>query len=178
MTNADVVAVAKAGRTAEPEPVLSASGLVKSFPLRRNLLGRVTERLHAVDGVDLAVAPGRTLGVVGAAAGLLVRLDQRPENFQFASRATFFYVVLACVAATLALTAWIVNARFGAQLAAVRENEEAARALGIDTFAVKLRAMTLSAAITAAFTSACNGFMIADVMPLEIAIERNVPVTR
>ena len=65
MTNADVVAVAKAGRTAEPEPVLSASGLVKSFPLRRNLLGRVTERLHAVDGVDLAVAPGRTLGVVG-----------------------------------------------------------------------------------------------------------------
>ena len=88
--------------------------------------------------------------VTGAAAGLLLRLDPRPENFQFASRAAFFYVVLACVAATLALTAWIVNARFGAQLAAVRENEEAARALGIDTFAVKLRAMTLSAAITAA----------------------------
>ena len=88
--------------------------------------------------------------LTGAAAGLLVRLDARPENFQFASRATFFYVVLACVAAVLALTAWITNARFGAQLVAVRENEEAARALGIDTFAVKLRAMTLSAAITAA----------------------------
>ena len=88
--------------------------------------------------------------ITGAAAGLLLRLDARPENFQFASRATFFYVVLACVAATLLLTAWIVNARFGAQLAAVRENEEAARALGIDIFATKLRAMTLSAAITAA----------------------------
>ena len=88
--------------------------------------------------------------ITGAAAGLLVRLDPRPENFQFASRAAFFYVVLACVAAILLLTTWIVNARFGAQLAAIRENEEAARALGIDTFAVKLRAMTVSAAITAA----------------------------
>ncbi len=88
--------------------------------------------------------------LTGAAAGMLLRLDARPENFQFASRATFFYVVLACVAAGLALTAAIVGSRFGAQLAAVRENEEAARALGIDTFSVKLRAMTLSAAITAA----------------------------
>ena len=34
-----------------------------------------------------------------------------------------------------------------------------------------------SAASTAAFTSACSGFMIADVMPFEIAIARNVPVT-
>ena len=88
--------------------------------------------------------------ITGAAAGTLLRLDARPENFQFASRATFFYVVLAVVAAVLALTAAIANSRFGAQLVAIRENEEAARALGIDTFAVKLRAMTLSAAITAA----------------------------
>ena len=88
--------------------------------------------------------------ITGGAAGLLVHLDPRPGNFQFVSRATFFYVVLACVAAVLAITAWIVNARFGAQLAAIRENEEAARALGIDAFAVKLRAMTLSAAINAA----------------------------
>jgi len=86
----------------------------------------------------------------GGASGLLVRLDARPLNFQFASRASFFYVALACVAAVLALTAAITRARFGARLAAVRENEEAARALGIDVFAVKLRAMTLSAAITAA----------------------------
>ncbi|MGI4952320.1 MAG: branched-chain amino acid ABC transporter permease [Janthinobacterium lividum] len=86
----------------------------------------------------------------GGASGLLVRLDARPLNFQFSSRASFFYVALACVAAVLALTAGITRARFGARLAAVRENEEAARALGIDVFAVKLRAMTLSAAITAA----------------------------
>jgi branched-chain amino acid transport system permease protein len=88
--------------------------------------------------------------VTGGAAGLLVRLDARAGNFQFASRATFYYVALACVTVVLALTWSIARSRFGAQLAAVRENEEAARALGIDVFATKLRAMTLSAAITAA----------------------------
>ncbi len=87
--------------------------------------------------------------VTGGAAGLLLRLDPRPANFQFA-RAAFFYVALACVAAALLLTEAIARSRFGAQLAAVRENEEAARALGIDAFATKLRAITLSAAVTAA----------------------------
>jgi branched-chain amino acid transport system permease protein len=41
------------------------------------------------------------------------------------------------------------NSRFGAYLVAIRENEDAASALGINTFAVKLAAITISAAITA-----------------------------
>ena len=88
--------------------------------------------------------------VTGGAAGLLVRLDVRAANFQFASRTAFYGVALACVAAALALTWRISRTRFGAQLAAVRENEDAARALGIDVTATKLRAITLSAGITAA----------------------------
>lgn len=88
--------------------------------------------------------------ITGGAAGLLMRLDPRPANFQFASRVPFFYIALACVTAGLLVTWSIGRSRFGAQLAAVRENEEAARALGIDAFATKLRAITLSAAITAA----------------------------
>ncbi len=86
----------------------------------------------------------------GGAAGLLLRLDVRPMNFQFASRAVFYWIALVCVAVVLLLTVMIERGRFGAQLAAVRENEEAARALGVDALAVKLRAITLSAAITAA----------------------------
>ncbi|MDQ7910145.1 ATP-binding cassette domain-containing protein [Phytohabitans sp. ZYX-F-186] len=46
-------------------PVLRATGLTKSFPLRRSALGRVVDRVRAVDGVDLSVAAGRTLGIVG-----------------------------------------------------------------------------------------------------------------
>ena len=47
------------------EPLLSARGVVKHFPVRSGLLRRVTGRVSAVDGVDLDILPGETLGVVG-----------------------------------------------------------------------------------------------------------------
>jgi len=48
-----------------PEPLLRVDGLVKHFPLKRGLLGRATERVHAVDGVSFALDAGETLGLVG-----------------------------------------------------------------------------------------------------------------
>ncbi|WP_431284756.1 branched-chain amino acid ABC transporter permease [Humitalea sp. 24SJ18S-53] len=86
----------------------------------------------------------------GGAAGLLIPLDVRPENFQFASRAGFYWIGLGLVVATLLLSLWLSRSRLGAQLVAVRENESAARALGVNVLAVKLRAIALSAAVTAA----------------------------
>jgi branched-chain amino acid transport system permease protein len=50
----------------------------------------------------------------------------------------------------LLLVRAIEHSRFGAYLVAVRENEDAAKALGVDVTSVKLKAMTISAAITAA----------------------------
>lgn len=86
----------------------------------------------------------------GGAAGMLVRLDARAANFQFSSRAAFVWVALGCVAAALVVTAAIARSRMGAYLVAVRENEDAAPALGVDTLRVKLQAITLSGAMTAA----------------------------
>jgi oligopeptide transport system ATP-binding protein len=48
-----------------PAPLLEAVGLVKHFPVRRGLFGRVSGQVRAVDGVDLRLAAGETLGVVG-----------------------------------------------------------------------------------------------------------------
>ncbi|MFC7556160.1 branched-chain amino acid ABC transporter permease [Pseudoroseomonas wenyumeiae] len=86
----------------------------------------------------------------GGAAGLLIRLQPGFGNMQFPDRGVFLWLVLACILLVLLLTAWIERSRFGAHLVAVRENEDAARALGVDVLATKLRAITLSAAITAA----------------------------
>jgi len=86
----------------------------------------------------------------GGAAGTLVKLDVRAANFQFSSRAAFVWIALALVGFVLIMTIAIMRSRFGAWLTAVRENEDAARALGVDTLAVKLKAITLSAAITGA----------------------------
>ena len=67
--------------------VLEASGLVKSFPVGRNLLGRPTGHTLAVRGVGLKVNRGETLAVVGeSGAGkstlgrLLLRLIEPDEG--------------------------------------------------------------------------------------------------
>lgn len=88
--------------------------------------------------------------ITGGAAGTLIKLDVRPENFQFASRGTFFWVVLAMVVLAMLLTRALERSRLGAQMVAVRENEDAARALGVDALRVKLAAIALSAAVTGA----------------------------
>jgi peptide/nickel transport system ATP-binding protein len=46
-------------------PLLTIQGLVKHFPLKKDVLGRGGGVVRAVDGVDFHVMPGETLGVVG-----------------------------------------------------------------------------------------------------------------
>ena len=88
--------------------------------------------------------------ITGAGLGTLIKLDLRPEAFQFQSRVPFYWIALSFVAVSLLIVRGVENSRFGAYLVAIRENEDAAAALGINTFAVKLVAITVSAAITAA----------------------------
>lgn len=88
-------------------------------------------------------------GFTGGAAGLLLKLNVGFANMQFSSRAAFLWLALLFVGIGLAISLRIANSRFGAQLVAVRENEDAARALGVDVLNVKLKAITMSAALTA-----------------------------
>ncbi|MBO0689318.1 MAG: dipeptide ABC transporter ATP-binding protein [Candidatus Dormibacteraeota bacterium] len=46
-------------------PLLRATGVRKHFPIRRGVLQRTVGHVLAVDGVDLEVLPGETLGLVG-----------------------------------------------------------------------------------------------------------------
>lgn len=45
--------------------LLEARALARTFPLRRGLFGRRVGEVVAVDGVDLALAPGEAVGLVG-----------------------------------------------------------------------------------------------------------------
>ncbi|MEA2487247.1 MAG: peptide/nickel transport system ATP-binding protein [Actinomycetota bacterium] len=47
------------------EEILRVQGLVKHFPIRAGLVRRTVDQVHAVDGVDLFVRSGETLGIVG-----------------------------------------------------------------------------------------------------------------
>ena len=46
-------------------PLLRIRGLQTYFPVRRGILQRTVGHVHAVDGVDLDIAPGETVGLVG-----------------------------------------------------------------------------------------------------------------
>jgi peptide/nickel transport system ATP-binding protein len=56
---------AKATKAASPPPLLQVRGLVKHFPLKKDVLGRGGGVVRAVDGVSFDVKRGETLGVVG-----------------------------------------------------------------------------------------------------------------
>jgi peptide/nickel transport system ATP-binding protein/oligopeptide transport system ATP-binding protein len=47
------------------DPLVRLEGLHKSFPIRAGLLQRTVAEVRAVDGVDLEIARGETLGLVG-----------------------------------------------------------------------------------------------------------------
>lgn len=83
----------------------------------------------------------------GGGQGILVPYKAGLANFQFADRITTYTLVLVMVAVAMLITVAVQRSRFGAYLIAIRENEEAAKALGIDTFRTKVLAMMLSGAI-------------------------------
>jgi branched-chain amino acid transport system permease protein len=113
--------------------------------LRGSYFALVTLAFAEVLRIVASVAP-----ITGAGVGILIKLDMRPEAFQFESRAIFYWIILLLVAVSLVIAQSLERTRFGAWLMALRENEDAARALGVDVVSVKLRAMSVSAAITAA----------------------------
>lgn len=87
---------------------------------------------------------------LGGNEGLAVTwMGNRPDLMQFENKRAYYYIILLMTAAAILLTARLANRRFGYQMLAVRENEEAAEALGIDTFGIKVRASIISAILTA-----------------------------
>jgi branched-chain amino acid transport system permease protein len=86
----------------------------------------------------------------GAGVGLMLPLRESVGNMQFATRAGYVWLILGLVTLALCLTAWLRHSRFGAYLQAVRDNEDAARAIGVNPFKVKLWATVLSGALMGA----------------------------
>ncbi len=81
--------------------------------------------------------------------GINIPLGLDAANFQFADRRASYALVLALLALAMACAAWLTRSRFGARLVALRENEDAASALGVDLVRTKTLALALSGALTA-----------------------------
>jgi branched-chain amino acid transport system permease protein len=86
----------------------------------------------------------------GSGFGLLIPLRPAGENFQFADRRLFYWLAWALVVLASLVALWLERSRFGARLIAIRENEAAAEALGIDPLRSKTLALALSGALAGA----------------------------
>jgi ABC-type branched-subunit amino acid transport system ATPase component/ABC-type branched-subunit amino acid transport system permease subunit len=81
---------------------------------------------------------------------LPIKRDNPIAYMQFADPRLYTLVALAMMLGTILLTRAIENSRFGMALRAIKQNEAAAEAAGINTLAWKLRAIALSGAIAGA----------------------------
>lgn len=88
--------------------------------------------------------------ITGGGLGMLIPMKQTAANFQFGDRRVFYFIILALTVISVAIALWLKASRFGARLAAIRENEDSASALGINIFVEKIKIMAISGAIAGA----------------------------
>ena len=100
--------------------------------------------------IFLLVANTDYHGLFGGQGGVRFPVvDPSPVIFQFGSKLGYYYVIAPLLAIALVLTWWIRRSRLGYYLIAIRENERAAQAIGINITRYKLVAAALSAALAA-----------------------------
>lgn len=85
---------------------------------------------------------------VGGALGYYITFTGNPRQFQFQDTRAYYYIALALMVAATGLVAWLERRRFGVYLAAIRDDEAACEAAGVDTFRYKMLAMLLSSFLT------------------------------
>jgi len=88
------------------------------------------------------------IDAIGGALGLYITFTGDPRQFQFRDGRVYYYIALALMLAATA-TAWAIERqRFGIYLAAIREDEAAAEALGVNALKYKMLAMVVSSFLT------------------------------
>jgi branched-chain amino acid transport system permease protein len=121
-------------------------GIIAGLSFRAGLKGSYFALITLAFAEVLRIV-SNSIDITGAGLGLLIPLKVGAENFQFAERSGFYFLILVMAVGSVAVAEWLRRSRFGAQLAAIRENEDSARALGINVFAEKVKVMLLSGAI-------------------------------
>jgi branched-chain amino acid transport system permease protein len=106
----------------------------------------------------------------GASAGLFLPVAQYAHNDLWSLRghpAMFYYVLLAATVFAFIACRAMLQSRMGYFWLAIREDEEAARSAGIDTFRYKMLAVVISAAMTS-FAGVIYAFYYNNLFPEQV----------
>ena len=85
---------------------------------------------------------------VGGAVGFYITFTGDPWRLSFQDDRAWYYIALALLVVATGIAAAVERRRFGIYLTAIREDETACEALGVDTLRYKLLAMMLSSFLT------------------------------
>jgi branched-chain amino acid transport system permease protein len=85
---------------------------------------------------------------VGGAVGLYITFTGDPRHFQFRDPRVYYYIALGFMLLATGVAALLERRRLGIYLTAIREDETACEALGVDTFKYKMLAMVVSSFLT------------------------------
>ena len=133
-------------------PVAMACGAVIGFLAFRFGVAGVYFAILTIAFAEFARIGFDHIRYTGGSAGFFLPVAQYATNDLWNLRGKpvmFYYVILALTVAAFVLCHLLLRSRIGYFWLAIREDEEAARALGIDTFRYKMIAVVISAGMTA-----------------------------
>jgi branched-chain amino acid transport system permease protein len=151
-------------------PVTAACGAVIGFLAFRFGVTGVYFAILTIAFAEFARIGFDHLGIVNAAAGLFLPVAQFAHNDLWRLRGDptmFYYVMLAATVAAFILCRVLLRSRIGYFWLAIREDEVAARAAGIDTFRYKMYAVMISAAVTS-FAGVFYAFFYNNLFPEQV----------
>ncbi len=160
-------------------PIAALAGAFVGFLAFRFRVAGVYFAILTIAVAEFARVGFDHLGWTGASAGLFLPVAQYSHNdlWQLRGHPIMFYYVL-LVATTLAFIGCraLLQSRVGYFWQAIREDEEAARALGIDTFHYKMVAVIISAGMTA-FAGVIYAFYYNNLFPEQVFhISRSIEI--
>lgn len=104
------------------------------------------------EGIVVLINSTHNLGPfnIGGAEGLIVKMvGNSAAALQFSSKVPYYYMILFMLIMVIGVSYWIKNSKLGYYLIALKEDEDAAAAMGINVRKSKLMAAMISAFLTA-----------------------------
>jgi branched-chain amino acid transport system permease protein len=160
-------------------PVATAAGAIIGFLAFRFRVAGIYFAILTIAFAEFARIGFDHLDYVNASSGLFLPVRQYAHNNPWLLRgdpAMFYYVILAATALLFVLCHVLLRSRAGYFWLAIREDEVAARAAGIDTFRYKMIAVMASAAVTS-FAGVFYAFFYNNLFPEQVfSISRSVEI--
>ncbi len=151
-------------------PLTMAAGAVIGFLALRFGVTGVYFAILTIAFAEFARIGFDHLDIVNGSGGLFLPVAQYDQSDLWLLRGPptmFYYVILAATVAALLLSRFLLKSRIGYFWLAIREDEQAARATGIDTFRYKMAAVVISAGMTA-FAGVFYAFYYNNLFPEQV----------